>query len=162
MLGHGDGKQHARRRAADSGTGRPASSSIRGHWREHKGEVILLGLATLVAGAVVALAVSLLAAKGPGGQIEAPSAISTPEDLGAYVRTQPIWGGAPAVFKSQLSAAIREQGSPTKPASVQLDPAGTDLEAHSVAYFADNGAMLQESVVMVVGRVRTASPIFRA
>jgi hypothetical protein len=135
---------------------RPASSTVRGHWREHKGEVLLIGIVTLLATAAVPFGVKLLsAASSPGN--DPPSILSRAEDLGEYVRDQPYWSGPPSMFKDALADAFEDQDEPTHPVFVQLNAAGTDLEAHSVSYLAQNGAAVRSVVMVIVGRVRSVS-----
>jgi hypothetical protein len=61
------------------------------------------------------------------------------------------------MFGASLSMAFERQGTTSDPASVKLNSRGTDLEAHSVGYIAENGATLQSRVIVVAGRVRSVS-----
>jgi hypothetical protein len=146
-------------------TGDGDSSTVRGHWKARKGEVILAGVAGLVAAALVAAAgfaaMRLLHSPTTPTQPAAPGKISTPNALKKYVLTRTAWSGEPAIFAAMLKIAVSDQASPGHPPRVRLNATGTDVATQSVSNLAQNGARLHGGPMMIVGRVResTASPV---
>jgi hypothetical protein len=130
-----------------------------GYWRDHKGQVIVGTMGALLVAGVTALLTGSLpsdSASAPSSG-DPPTSISSAAELAAYVRAQSLWSDHPTTFPTTLELAVSEQSSSRHAVTVSLNAARTDVVAHSVGFLADDGASVNFSVIIVVGRVRSAS-----